>query len=497
MRLSSAFPADGAAARIESRHKPEIWTISGDRCSLGGFSAGHRIAFHPVMNSTRALILALSLLHPASAESPAARVLSGHSAEAAGFKLDPVPPPAINDATAGATFTVISGRADPNSGSLDVLKDGKIPGGNDEPRSNFFFAGGAGPHRLAVDLGKVTALRGIATYSWHSGSRAGQQYQLYAADGAADGFQATPGAGVDPASVGWRPVAKVDTSGKGGGQHASAILGPEGAALGTYRHLLFEVTPNQDARGFGQTFFSEIDVVAMDGPQLARIEAPKKEINVFKGKGVTITLDSTASPDLLPWFKETAIPAMEEWYPKISALIAIPGKTPPAPKAFTIELREGQIIPGRDGIPGFASGDRIVVSSRFMRDQMQGEALGCLIHEMVHIVQFGAGKRAHRTVPVWFYEGATDYIRWFLFEPEKNGAVIRNPERVNYNDSYRTTANFMDWVIKNHSKDLMAQAHIAIHEGYSDELWQNWTGKPVAELDKEWKEYLRKQLADR
>lgn len=449
------------------------------------------------MKFPRSLILALPLLHPALAQSPAAKVLTGHSSEDAGFKLGPVPPPAINDAAVEATFKVISGRADPNAASLDVLKDGKIPGGDDEPRSNFFFAGSEGPHRLAVDLGKPTPLRGLATYSWHSGGRAGQQYQLYGADGTAEGFQAEPGSGVDPASVGWKALAKVDTSEKGPGQHAAAILGAEGAALGTYRHLLFEVTPNQDARGFGQTFFSEIDVVAMDGPEIKRLEPPKKEIDVFKGKGVTITLDSTASPDLLPWFKETAIPAMDTWYPKIVKLISIPGKTPPAPKAFRIELREGQIIPGRDGIPGFASGDLIVVSSKFMRDQMKGESLGCLIHEMVHIVQFGAGQRAHRSVPVWFYEGATDYIRWFLFEPEKNGAVIRDPDRVNHNDSYRTTANFMDWVIKNHAKDLMAKAHIAIHEGYSDDLWEKWTGKPVAELDKEWKDALRKQLETR
>ena len=450
----------------------------------------------PAMKFSRSLLIALPFpfLSSALAEPSAAKVLIGHSSEDVGFKLDLVPPPAINDAAVEATFTVVSGRADPNSGPLDVLKDGKIPGGNDEPRSNFFFAGGEGPHRLTVDLGKATALRGVATYSWHSSGRAAQQYQLYAADGTADGFQMAPGAGVDPASVGWRSVAKVDTAGKRPGQHAAAVLGDNGAELGTYRHLLFEVTTNQDPRGFGQTFFSEIDVIAMDGPEIKRLEPPKKEINVFKGKGVTITLDSTASPDLLPWFKETAIPAMDTWYPKIVKLIAIPGKTPPAPKAFRVELREGQIIPGRDGIPGFASGDLIVVSSKFMRDQMKGESLGCLIHEMVHIVQFGAGQRAHRSVPVWFYEGATDYIRWFLFEPEKIGAVIRNPDRVNHNDSYRTTANFMDWVIRHHEKDLMAKAHIAIHKGYTDALWEEWTGKPVAELDQEWKEYLRKKL---
>jgi hypothetical protein len=422
-----------------------------------------------------------------------AKVTVGNSREDVFFKLDPVPTPAINDAAAAGVFAVVSGRVDANSGALDVLKDGKIPGGDDEPRSNFFFSNSDEANRLTIDLGKAMPLRGIATYSWHSGSRSGQRYRLFGSDGTAEKFEKAPATGVDPVSVGWVAVAAVDTSDKPPGQHAAAVHGVDGAALGTFRHLMLEVSANEDARGFGHTFFSEIDVIPVEGPEIVRIEPPKREETVFDGEGVRITLDSTASPDLLPWFKETEIPAMVKWYPKIAELIAIPGKTPAAPKAFVIELREGQIIPGRDGIPGFASGDRIVVSSKFMRDQMKGEALGCLIHEMVHIVQFGSGQRAHRTAPVWFYEGATDYIRWFLFEPEKNGAVIRNPDEAKYSDSYRVTANFMDWVIKTHTKDLMAKVHISIHKGYSEELWETWTGKPVAELEKDWKAYLAEE----
>jgi Glycosyl hydrolases family 43/Peptidase of plants and bacteria len=234
--------------------------------------------------------------------------------------------------------------------------------------------------------------------------------------------------------------------------------------------------------------------ITVEGPGAgisAKGEAPEKIKTMFEGEGIRIMLDSTASPDLLPWFQDKAIPAMLEWYPRIVKMIAIPGETPPTPTAFHIELREGQIMPGRDGIPGFASGNRIVVSSKFMRDQMQGESLGCLIHEMVHIVQFGSGQHAHHSAPSWFLEGATDYIRWFHFEPEKNGAVIGSPDHARYNDSYRVTANFMDWVIRNHSKDLLAKAHIAIHKGYSDDLWEKWTGKPLAELEAEWKADLK------
>jgi hypothetical protein len=51
----------------------------------------------------------------------------------------------------------------------------------------------------------------------------------------------------------------------------------------------------------------------------------------------------------------------------------------------------------------------------------------------------------------------------------------------------------MDWVIKTRTKDLMAKVHISIHKGYSEELWETWTGKPVAELEKDWKAYLAEE----
>ncbi|MEK7951870.1 basic secretory protein-like protein [Luteolibacter soli] len=441
------------------------------------------------------LFLSVSLVAPMLAEVPEAKVETGHSRGDEGFKFDAILPPATNDAGTKAKFAVVSGAVDPNSGGIAVLNDGKIPTSNDDPKNNFFFSGKGG--RLTVDLGKDTDVESIATYSWHNGGRSAQHYKLYAAAADAKEFDAAPGEGVDPATKGWVEIASVETPVRRAGQNGVVISAKkEGAtSLGKYQHLLFDIVPNEDARGFGNTFFSEIDVVEAGGEKLVRLTPPEKILTTFETEGgdFKIILDSTASPDLAPWFKEAAVPAMQKWYPKVAELISIPGKTPAAPKSFNVELREGQIMPGRDGIPAFANGQQIVVSSKFMRDQKDKEAVGCLIHEMVHIVQFGE-KPAARGVPTWFFEGATDYIRWFLFEPESNGAVIRNPDRVKYDDSYRTTANFIDWVTRTYTKDLIAKIHIAVHEGYSVELWKTWTGKPVEELEKEWKEDLKKRL---
>ena len=94
---------------------------------------------------------------------------------------------------------------------------------------------------------------------------------------------------------------------------------------------------------------------------------------------------------------------------------------------------------------------------------------GAGIHEMVHVVQFaGIGKNGRHTrgkpIPSWVTEGAADYIRWFLFEPESRGAEItkRNFARANYDSSYRVTANFMKFVIENYQPDLMRKIGLSL-----------------------------------
>ncbi|HEV2696162.1 MAG TPA: basic secretory protein-like protein [Verrucomicrobiae bacterium] len=57
-----------------------------------------------------------------------------------------------------------------------------------------------------------------------------------------------------------------------------------------------------------------------------------------------------------------------------------------------------------------------------------------------------------------------------------------------YNDSYRITANFLDWVTRKYNRDIVKQLNAAMRAGnYSDDLWEKYTGKPVGKLAEEWK----------
>ncbi|WP_035602413.1 basic secretory protein-like protein [Haloferula sp. BvORR071] len=437
----------------------------------------------------RFLLPLLPLVSTSFAADPAVKVTVGHSTEANVFKPGEVAPPAMNDAGAKAFFKIVSGKADENCGVLPVLQDGKAAGNDDDPEHNFFFGIGEKGGRISADLKGPIDLKEVATYSWHSGERAPQIYKLYGSDGSAPGFNAEPAAGVDPASVGWKLIANVDTHEKGAGQHGVSITGENGASLGTFNRLLFDIQANDDPNGWGNTFLSEIDIVDAKGPALQRYERKIETLTSKDGKFKYI-LDSSESPDLADWAKINLMPVMEEWYPKIIAMLPVEGYTPPDTIYFT--MKQATTLPGyAQGVPAYASGNNVTLNANFMRDQQGGEAVGCAIHEIVHVVQFGSpgGSTRGERPPTWVTEGVADYIRWFLYEPQAKGAEItkRNFGSANYDSSYRVTANFYDFVIKNHEKDLMRKLNLATHNGYSADLWKEWTGKTADELNEAWK----------
>ncbi|PYS23158.1 MAG: hypothetical protein DMF72_10440 [Acidobacteria bacterium] len=179
------------------------------------------------------------------------------------FRFQRVPSPSRNDAGAKAIWTIIDAEPDGNSPDIGALNDGLWPDSEDQPRRNFFLSAGSGGGRLLMDLGSVIDVAQVNSYSWHSGSRGPQLYRLWAGDGSAPNFDASPKGTVDPASCGWTSIAIVDTrtDEEDGGQYGVSISAPAGT-LGRYRYLLFDLYPTEVADNFGNTFYSEIDVVA-------------------------------------------------------------------------------------------------------------------------------------------------------------------------------------------------------------------------------------------
>jgi Peptidase of plants and bacteria len=139
-----------------------------------------------------------------------------------------------------------------------------------------------------------------------------------------------------------------------------------------------------------------------------------------------------------------------------------------------------------------------------MKSQTNGQAIGSIVHEAVHVVQqYGRGRRNNPDAtrnPGWLVEGIADYIRFYKFEPQTHGAEIsrRGFDGARYDGSYRVTANFLNWVVETHDKDLIRKLNAAMREGkYNEEIWSQNTGKTVDELNDEWKAQLKAKFDSR
>jgi hypothetical protein len=179
------------------------------------------------------------------------------------FNFNRVPAPVKDDAGARATWLLLVGELDSNAVGFNALNDGLLPTRQDQPTANFFFSAGSSGGRFRLDLGKVLEIAQVNSYSWHPNSRGPQVYLLYASDGADPKFNAEPKGYVDPTTAGWKLLTIVDTRekyGRMGGQYGVSVAAANGT-LGKYRYFLFDTVATETDDDWGNTFYSEIDVL--------------------------------------------------------------------------------------------------------------------------------------------------------------------------------------------------------------------------------------------
>jgi hypothetical protein len=296
-------------------------------------------------------------------------------------------------------------------------------------------------------------------------------------------------------------VASVDTRGgnedaQDGGQYGVSIFDSEGA-IGTYRYLLFDVSRTDINDPFSNTFFSEIDVISGTSPESPEPDTGQRlQFTIHTRNGdYEATIDTSEAPDLTKWANEELAPVVKEWYPKIVELLPSQGYR--APRAFSIVF-----TPSYRGVAA-TGGTRVTCAPNWFRQNLDGEARGAVVHELVHVVQqYGRARRNTENAarsPSWLVEGIADYIRWFLYEPEAHGAEInrRNLASARYDGSYRITANFLNWVTEKYDRKVVEKLNAAMREGkYSEDLWSDNVGRTLVELGDEWKTSLTRQLTE-
>lgn len=199
---------------------------------------------------------------------------------------------------------------------------------------------------------------------------------------------------------------------------------------------------------------------------------------------------------LKDWMLNVVAPTMCEWTPKLAKMFRSDGWAAPKQATFRFSLDAAE-----DGVPAWASGSTVTLCHKWCRENIDGESLGAVIHELVHVMQAywwnGGGTRPRATeknCPEWASEGLADYVRWFLFEPQSGGCdslVAEPPEKFHYNDSYRTTASFFDFVERSHPGTLKKlNAALRAHTFDDGKFWKEATGKTPLELEAGWKAEL-------
>jgi hypothetical protein len=201
------------------------------------------------------------------------------------------------------------------------------------------------------------------------------------------------------------------------------------------------------------------------------------QVAVFKYP-IEIAVDVSDAPEMKDW-ADKCVRICERAYPMINEELASDGFKPAhfAKMTFKKDYR-GVAATGRTRITG---------SVKYFQDHP--DDFGAMVHETVHVVQaYGYG----RGNPGWLVEGIADYIRFFKYEPGKVGR-LGNPDRLHYNGSYRVTARFLNYVTEKYDKQLVKKLNAAMRQGkYSDDLFKDYTGKTVTELDDEWRASLKK-----
>ena len=206
-------------------------------------------------------------------------------------------------------------------------------------------------------------------------------------------------------------------------------------------------SPDQNAK------ISAIEIVKQDEPASTG-ESKPFVITTVDGKS-SIAIDTSAAPELTDWAEHKLAPALAEWYPKIVALLPSEGFI--ALTNYTVTVKD------MDGV-AYTSGADVSVSKQWIQDQMNGEAIGSLVHESVHVVQ----QYPHGDAPGWIVEGMADYVRWFRYEPQSHGADIvwmRKQGKTfspHYDDSYRVSANFLSWVTEKYDSNAVTEVNAVV-----------------------------------
>ena len=192
--------------------------------------------------------------------------------------------------------------------------------------------------------------------------------------------------------------------------------------------------------------------------------APQKPQPDFK-----IEIDTSAAPEMAEWSEETLRPAVEHWYAEFCRRFPTKGWKPP--KKIRIRYKEGIKVPAYATRPS-----NVITLNR--RRFNKTKSVGCVMHELFHIVQ------QYRKTPRWITEAMADYARNYVWTTKGCPMNTRNRRA---RSGYATGANFIAFVESRHPGTAVKLNDVCRRGKYKEEaFWSDATGKTLDVLEKEW-----------
>ena len=162
-------------------------------------------------------------------------------------------------------------------------------------------------------------------------------------------------------------------------------------------------------------------------------------------------------------------PEVERWYSEFCRRFPTKGWKPP--KKIKIRYKEGIKVPAYATKPG-----NVITLNR--RRFNKTKSVGCVMHELFHIVQ------QYRKTPKWITEAMADYARNYVWTTKGCPMNTRNRRA---RSKYATGANFIAFVESRHPGTAVKLNDVCRRGKYKeDAFWPDATGKTLDELEKEW-----------
>ncbi|HEY1186186.1 MAG TPA: basic secretory protein-like protein, partial [Gemmata sp.] len=191
---------------------------------------------------------------------------------------------------------------------------------------------------------------------------------------------------------------------------------------------------------------------------------------------VEFVVDTSRAPEMAAW-AERAARVCERAYPMICDELAADGFRPP--RRIPLQVRRDAVA-----LAGAVDG-RVFASAGYF--EANPHDVGALVNATSLLVQAYKVKGA----PSWLVHGVADYVRFFKFEP---GALAPpDPDTVRYDGDSQETAAFLAHLVATYDPALVRRLNAALRDGrYTEGIWLELTGKPLRELDDEWRRALRR-----